>query len=64
MKIRTTLTLGILLAMVFATPGVYAKRRGGGGDADEHRRKALEFVDQKQFDKAIEEFNKEVEAAP
>src|ERR1700736_5504379 len=63
MKTRTALTLSILLAgMVFAPPG-YAKRRGGG-DADEHRRKALEFVDQKQFDKAIEEFNKEVEAAP
>jgi tetratricopeptide (TPR) repeat protein len=66
MKTRTTLTLSVLLgAMIFAAPGVYAKRRGGGGgDAEEHRRKGVEYADAKQFDKAIEEFSKEVEAAP
>ena len=39
---------------------VYAKRRA---EMRTNIVKALEFVDQKQFDKAIEEFNKEVEAA-
>jgi hypothetical protein len=38
----------------------YAKKHGGGGETDEHRRKGIEFTEAKQFDKAIEEFNKEV----
>ena len=67
MKTRTILILSILSsALIFAGPIAHAKKRGGGGggEADDHRRKALQFVDAKQFDKAIEEFNKEVEAAP
>src|SRR6059058_3284497 len=64
MKTRMPLILSIwLLGLVLAAPVVVAKKRGGG-DADEHRRKALQFVDAKQFAEAIEEFNKEVEAAP
>ena len=66
MKTRTTLTLSILLsALFFAAPVTNAKKRGGGGeDADAHRRKGVELIDAKQFDQAIQEFNKEVEAEP
>src|SRR4029434_4568052 len=65
MKIRTTLILSILLSALVLLPAVNAKKRGGGrGEAEDHRRKALQFIDAKQFDKAVEEFTKEVEAAP
>src|SRR2546421_1211158 len=66
MKTRTILILSILSSgLILAGPIAHAKKHGGdGGEADDHRRKALQFVDAKQFDKAIEEFNKEVQAAP
>src|SRR5690242_12922282 len=63
---KTTLTLSILLTGALLTaPEVYAKRHGGGGgEADAHRRKGVELIDAKQYAQAIEEFNKEVQAAP
>ena len=65
MKIRTTLILSILLsALFFGAPVASAKKRGGGGDTEGHRRKGVELIDAKQFDQAIAEFTKEVEAAP
>src|SRR5689334_20468163 len=66
MKTRTTFTLTILLAALLAAPsGVSAKRRGGsGGEGDSHRRKGVELAEAKQYAEAIEEFNKEVQAAP
>src|ERR1700719_1381776 len=66
MKTRTIPTLSILLsALILAAPAVHAKKRGGdGGDSEGHRRKGVELIDAKQFDQAIVEFNKEVEAAP
>src|SRR5437773_56469 len=64
MKIRTTLTLSILLsALFFAAPVASAKKRGGG-DSDAHRMKGIELANAKQFDQAIAEFNKAVEGAP
>src|SRR2546428_7436317 len=64
MKIRTTLTLSILLsALFFAAPVASAKKRGGG-DSDAHRMKGIELASAKQFDQAIAEFNKAVEGAP
>src|SRR5437899_11864551 len=65
MKIRTTFTLSILLsALCFAGRGADGKKRGGGGDADAHRRKGIELFDAKQFAEAIQEFDKAVQAAP
>jgi len=65
MKIRITLISSILLSALFlAAPVASAKKRGGGGDTESHRRKGVELIDAKQFDQAIQEFNKEVEAAP
>src|SRR5205823_12516318 len=63
MKIRTTLTLSILLsALFFASPVASAKKRGGG-DSDAHRMKGIELANAKQFDQAIAEYNKAVEGA-
>src|SRR5258708_1971011 len=65
MKTRTTLNLSILLsALFFAAPVTNGKTRGGGGDADAHRRKGIELFDAKQFAEAIQEFDKAVQAAP
>ena len=63
MKIRTTLILSILSSALILAPPLNAKKHGGG-DADEHRRKGVEFADAKQFDRAVEEFSKAIEAAP
>jgi tetratricopeptide (TPR) repeat protein len=65
MKTRTILTLSILSsALILAAPAVHAKKRGGDGDSEGHRRKGIELFDAKQYAEAIEEFNKAVEASP
>ena len=65
MKIRITLISSILLSGLFlAAPVASAKKRGGDGDSESRHRKGVELIDAKQFDQAIAEFNKEVEAAP
>src|SRR5205085_6199752 len=65
MKIRTPLIWLILLSgLFFAPPVAMAKKRGGEGDTEGHRRKGVELIDAKQYDQAIAEFSKEVEAAP
>src|SRR3989440_9588349 len=65
MKIRITLISSIVLSALFlAAPVASAKKHGGGGDTESHRRKGVELIDAKQFDQAIAEFNREVEAAP
>src|SRR3954470_7120444 len=48
---------------VFMTP-VYAKRHGGGGGGGGHMEKGIELAQQKQYDAAIVEFTKAIEAEP
>src|SRR5205085_11512448 len=63
MKIRTPLIWLILLSgLLFAPPVAMAKKRGGEGDTEGHRRKGVELIDAKQYDQAIAEPNKEVQA--
>src|SRR2546429_6952126 len=65
MKTRTIFILSVLLsALFFAAPVASAKKRSEGGDTEGHRRKGVELIDAKQYDQAIAEFTKEVEAAP
>src|SRR2546421_1659816 len=65
MKTRTILILSVLLsALFFAAPVASAKKRSEGGDTESRRRKGVELIDAKQYDQAIAEFSKEVEAAP
>src|SRR5438105_946590 len=64
MKIRNLIISSIAITVVFtAAPSAHAKR-SGGGDGEGHRRKAVELVDAKQYDAAIAEFTKVVEASP
>src|SRR5436309_2219491 len=64
MKIRNLIISSIAITLVFtAAPSLQAKR-SGGGDGESHRRRAVELVDAKQYDAAIAEFTKVVEASP
>jgi Tfp pilus assembly protein PilF len=53
----------VLLMGTLAGPAM-AKKKGGGGDASEHRNKGVDLATAKQFDAAIVEFNKAIEIEP
>src|SRR4051794_32296522 len=49
---------------VLAAPLQAKKRGGGGGGAGNHMEKGIELAGQKQYDAAIVEFTKAIEAEP
>jgi len=64
MKIQNSSILSILFVGLLVMPVAQAKSHRGGGDGEGHAKRGEELVNQKQYDAAIAEFNKEVEASP
>src|ERR1700694_3258392 len=62
MKIQNSSTLSILFVGLLFMLVSHSKSRGGGGE--DHANRGEELINQKQYDAAIAEFNKEVEANP
>src|SRR2546426_4123866 len=63
MKIQNSTTLSILFVGLLIVPVAQAKSRGGGEGGD-HAKRGEELINQKQYDAAIAEFTKEVQANP
>src|SRR5438270_3423209 len=65
MKIQNSSILSVLFVGLLVIPVAQGKSRGGGGESGgDHARRGEELVNQKQYDAAIAEFTKEVQANP
>ncbi len=67
MKITNSSTLSTFSTVIIlaaSISGGHAKSRGGGGEADAHKKKGIELMDARHFDAAAEEFGKAIAADP
>ena len=62
LPIQKIIIITILIGALAGT--AEARRRGGGGGGGDHMSKGIELAQQKQYDAAIVEFTKAIEASP